>query len=380
MKKFVLPISLLLVLALLTMACNLSGLTGGGGEKPVATTVPSGEKPAATTAPSGEKPVATTAPSGEEPVATQAPTGEEEITYTPMEQLDWLNSYRTRVLFKWEALDEPKEESSLEMVSEYVKEPSAWHFIMNSTGISEGNIGGAIEYIQIGDQVWMRMGTEEAGWMQVSSKEESAFGKETFDSMGEGFVKDLEGARRVLPDENVNGVLCRHYAFDETMLMGMAAMGDVTKANGDVWLSAEDGFTVKYILNAEGQGLNLMGTTEDRPGRVTMEYEVYDINADIVIEPPAGVGLPEDIPLMADAKVDAVMGGLIMCSTTSSVEDVVAFYQTEMPANGWTENTDAAYSMEGVAGLEFTKEGRKASLMISYDEENKKTNIMITVE
>ncbi|MCR4407853.1 MAG: hypothetical protein NUW24_13205 [Anaerolineae bacterium] len=372
MKKFVLPISLLLVLALLTMACNLSGLTGGGGEKPVATTAPSGEKPVATTAPSGEKPVATQAPTGEEP-------GEEEITYTPVEQLDWLNSYRTRVLFKWETLDEPKEESSMDMVSEYVKEPSARHFIINSTGTSESDTG-TIEYIQIGNQVWMKMGTgEEAGWMQTSSEEEeAAFGEGLFDFAGENFVGELEGARRVLPDEEVNGVLCRHYTFDETMLMGAASWGELTKANGEVWLSAADGFTVKYTFNAEGQ--DLMGTTEDRPGRLTMEYEMYDINADIVIEPPAGVGLPEDIPLMADAKVDAVMGGLIMCSTTSSVEDVVAFYQAEMPANGWTENPDAAYSMEGVAGLEFTKEGRKASLMISYDEENKKTNIMITVE
>ena len=366
MKKFVLPISLLLVLALLTMACNLSGLTGGGGEKPVATTAPSGEKPVATTAPSGEKPVATQAPTGEEP-------GEEKLTYTPVEELDWLNSYRTRILIKWETLDEPKEESSMEMVSEFVKEPLARRFIMSGTGTSESDTG-SIAYIQIGDQVWMKMG-EEAGWMQVSSSEEEfAFGEGFAD---QDLLEGLEGARRVLPDEEMNGVLCRHYTFDETML-GAALWGELTKANGEVWISAADGFTVKYTLNAEGQ--DVVGMTEDRPGRVTMEYEVYDINADIVIEPPAGVGLPEDIPLMADAEVTMAMEGMVMYSTASSVEDVAAFYQAEMPANGWTEDTDAAYTMEGLAGLKFTKEGRAASLMISYDEENKKTNVMISLE
>jgi len=367
MKKTALPISLLLVLALLTMACNLSGLTGGGGEKPVATTAPSGEKPVATTAPSGEEPVATQAPTGEG-------TGEEEITYKPVEELGWLNSYRTRVLIKWETLDEPKEESSMEMVSEFVKEPPARRFIMSGTGTGEGDTGN-IEYIQIGDQTWMKMG-EEAGWMQVSTDEEAFTFGEGF--AGEDFVKDLEGARRVLPDEDMNGVLCRHYAFDETMLFGAAALGELTKANGEIWVSAADGFTVKYTFNAEGQ--DLMGTTEDRPGRVTMEYEVYDINANIVIEPPAGVGVPEDIPLMADAEVSVVMEGMIMYSTASSVEDVVAFYKAEMPANGWTEDPNAAYSMEGVAGLKFTKEDRAASFMISYDEENKKTNVMISLE
>jgi len=137
---------------------------------------------------------------------------------------------------------------------------------------------------------------------------------------------------------------------------------ELEKANGEVWISAKDGFTVKYTLDAEGKGL--MGKDKERPEHFSIEYEV----------------LPEDIPLMDDAKVDMAMEGMIMYSTASSVEDVVAFYEAQMPANGWTQNPDASFSMEGTSSLEFTKEGRTANLMITYDEDSQKTNVMITTE
>lgn len=379
MKKLALPISLLLVLTLFTLACNVGGLLGGG-EKPVATQPPAGEKPAATTVPSGEEPEATAVPSGEEPTAVPVES-EEEITYTSVEELDWINSYRSRIMMKWETLDEPKEEGSMEMLGEYVKDPAAQRFVMSSTGTAPEDTG-TMEYIQIGDTAWMNMGEEMGGWMQVSADEsDMIFGQGLFDFAEGDIPGGLEGARRV-GDETVNGIPCHHYVFDETMPLMAMGQGEpeLEKANGEIWISAKDGFTVKYTLDAEGKGL--IGEEEDRPEHLSMEYEIYDINADIVIEPPSGAetGLPEDIPLMSDAQVEMAMEGFIIYSTASSVEDVVAFYQDQMPANGWTENTDSAYSMEGMAGLEFTKEGRTASLMITYDEESKKTNVMITTE
>ena len=374
MKKIVLPISLLLVLALFTMACNIGGLLGGG-EKPAATQAPSGEKPAATQAPSGEEPTATQAPSGEKPTAVS----EESISYTSLEQLEWINSYRSRIMIKWETLDEPKEEGSIEMLSEFVRDPAAQRIVMNSTGTGENAIG-SVEYIQIGDTAWMNMG-EESGWMQVSAEEsEMVFGQGFFDFAEEDFLNEIEGARRV-GDETVNGIPCRHYVFDETSLFAGAwgAWGELDKVNGEVWISAKDGFTVKYTLDAEGKGL--MGEGE-RSEHLSVVFEVYDINANIVIEPPsdAETGMPEDIPLMPDAKVDMAMGGMMMYTTASSVEDVVAFYEAQMPTNGWTQDPDAGFSMEGMASLGFTKEGRSVNLMISYDEENKKTSVMITIE
>jgi hypothetical protein len=371
MKKLALPISLLVVLALFTMACDLGGLLGGS-QQPTAAVPPSGEEPTATIVPSGGEPVATQAPTSEE-------TGEEGFSYTSIAELDWLNSYRTSFQMSWETLDEPTEGGSMEWMSEAVKDPPAQHFVMSSTGTGEGDIG-SIEYIQIGDQAWMRMGTEgEGGWMQTSTDEsESAFGEGFFDFAGEDFLEGIEGARRVLPDETVNGVLCRHYAFDETsMFMGTDVWGNVSQANGEVWISADQAFTVKFSLDAEGEGL--MGT-EDRPESFSMVYEIYDINADIVIEPPQDTGLPEDIPLMADAKVELAMEGTVMYSTASSVEDVVAFYQAEMPANGWTEDAESGFSMEGMASLSFTKDERRTDVMVTYDEENQQTSVMLTIQ
>lgn len=378
MKKHVLPISLLIILALFTMACNLGGLIGGGSDEPTATTPPGGE-PVATALP-GEA-SATPVPAGEEPTAVPGEPGEGEITYTPLEDLDWINSYRSRIMMQWETLDEPLEEVTFEIMSDFVKDPPAQRFVMNSSGTNEEDVG-TMEYIQIGDTAWMNMGEEMGGWMQTSAEgSDSMFEQGLFDFAEEDIQDTLAGARRV-EDETVNGIPCRHYVFDETMPLMTMEQGDMEleEATGDIWISAQYGFTVKYTVDAEGQGL--MGQNEGRPEHLLMEYEIYDINADIVIEPPSGAetGMPEDIPLMPDATVEMAMSGMIMYSTASSVEDVVAFYQAEMPANGWTESPDAGFSMEGMSSLEFTKEGRTANILVSYNEETSKTDVMITTE
>jgi hypothetical protein len=362
MKRIAIPISLLLILALFTLACSLGGVTGGQGETPAAATPPGGATPAATTPPSGDEPT---------------PVSGEEISHTSLGELGWINSYRYHFLMAWETLDEPKEANSMEMMWELVKDPAAQHFVMEGTGTTEEDFG-QVEYIQIGDTAWMNMG-DETGWMQMSAEESDFFEGGLFDLVGEAFLDEISGYSLV-GDETVNGILCHHYVFDEMSLLMAAEMelGEVEQVNGEVWVSADDGFTVKYTLEADGKGL--MGENEERPEHLSMMYELYDINADIVIEPPEGTGLPEDIPLMADAKVDMAMEGMLMYSTDSSVEDAVAFYQAEMPANGWTENPDAGFSMEGMASLEFAKDERTASLMISYDEDNQKTSVMISVE
>ena len=113
MKRIALPISLLLILALFTLACSLGGLTGGQGETPAATAPPGGATPAATTPPSGDEPT---------------PVSGAGISYTSLGELDWINSYRYRFLMAWETLDEPQESSSMEMMWELVKDPAAQHF------------------------------------------------------------------------------------------------------------------------------------------------------------------------------------------------------------------------------------------------------------
>jgi len=72
-----------------------------------------------------------------------------------------------------------------------------------------------------------------------------------------------------------------------------------------------------------------------------MKIDVTDINQPIVIEPPEGVEVPawpEDVPLMEGAtNVSSVVSGTGVNTYEIAVpcDQVVAFYDEEMPTNGW---------------------------------------------
>jgi hypothetical protein len=97
-----------------------------------------------------------------------------------------------------------------------------------------------------------------------------------------------------------------------------------------------------------------------------------------VIEPPADCQTAAaDIPLMADARDKASFGEMQTYTSDSSVEAVRAFYEAEMPANGW-QLSGEPMSMEGFVTLDFTKDGRTAQLVLTYDAEARATSVMIT--
>jgi hypothetical protein len=110
-------------------------------------------------------------------------------------------------------------------------------------------------------------------------------------------------------------------------------------------------------------------------------YELTDINQPITIQPPANCsGAAEDIPVMADAQDQAAMGDMTTYSSPSTFEDVVAFYEKEMKAMGWTETEGAGMSIEGMSTKSYTKDGRTVQIMISGDSSGGKTTVMITEE
>ena len=61
----------------------------------------------------------------------------------------------------------------------------------------------------------------------------------------------------------------------------------------------------------------------------------------------------------------------------SAFADVVQFYKTEMPNNGWQPSGEPT-EMEGVAMLDYSKDNRKAQVMITFDQEKQKVSVIIT--
>lgn len=113
-----------------------------------------------------------------------------------------------------------------------------------------------------------------------------------------------------------------------------------------------------------------------------ISFTITDVNQKFTIDIPAEAKqsstLPEDLPIPADAEGVSQMFGMIVFSSVSTPQQLNDFYKTEMPKNGWTEESSAEFS--GTFTIEFSKEARTASFMISPDTSTGKTQVLITIK
>lgn len=340
-------IGLFLVLTLLlglTLGCGLSGLTGGEEQDAPA---PVEEVEEAEEVEDIEE--------AEAPEEVEAPEEEEDFSFSSVTSgLERLDSYRgyMRMAFESDASSE-SDQWTMEMDIEYVREPFAQRIAIYGGGIAGVGEGG-MESVQIGDQQYAVFGDQ---CVSTSADTDEAMDTEIFEL--DDVMGGLDNARRVLPDETANGILCRHYVFDETAV----AWATLTQAEGEAWIAVDGGYVVKYTLVAEGTD-----PTSQQEGHVEWEYELLDVNVPITIEPPAGC---EDVesafPIMPDATNTSTFGGMVTYESSSSFEDVQAFYQEQMPAEGWSE-TDDSFITTGTAMLNYTQGDQTATVTITGED------------
>ncbi len=346
-RRLRLFLSLTLLLGL-TLGC---GLGGGGKETPPPAEAPSGgeEASAPTEAPSGEE--TSEAPGGGVETEEEKEEEEELSLSSVTSGLQALDSYRSHFKMTFDGTTGGDAgQWVFEMDIEYVREPFAQHIVIRG-----GDTGEALESTQIGDQQYVVFG--EGQCISSSADEGDAMDAEIFEP--DDVIGGLENARRVRPDERVNGILCRHYTFDET---GVAWAG-FAHAEGEVWVAVEGDYVVKYTMQADGKN----PTTGDE-GHIEWEYEVRDVNKPIAIEPPPGCEAAEsEFPIMPDATDMTTMGGMVMYTSASSFDDVLAFYQEQMPANGWSDTGDVSVASD-TAMLSYTKDGRTATITLTSED------------
>jgi len=341
--RTLIPLSLLLGL---TLAC---GLSGGGEESPPPIEAPSGaeEAPSPTEAPSGVEEV----PSPTEAPAGGGETEEEEISLSSVSSgLQSLDSYRGHFEMTFDGTAEGEAEHwAHEMDVEYVREPFAQRIVMGGTEAMEG-----LEMVQIGDEQYIVFGDQ---CIRTSVGEGEDMGEEILDP--DDIIGGLENARRVRPDERVNDILCRHYAFDETSVI----WAGFTHAEGEVWVAVDGDYVVRYTLEADGKD-----PAAGDEGHIEWEYEIRDVNVPITIEPPSGCEAAEsEFPMMPDASDLTTMSGMTMYTSASSFDDVLAFYQEQMPANGWSDEGDAFITSD-TAMLSYAQEERTATVTLTGED------------
>ncbi len=146
-----------------------------------------------------------------------------------------------------------------------------------------------------------------------------------------------------------------------------------------MWVADPGNYVVKYTFQATGSD-KFFGSSNSE-GTIKWDYEVTEVNQPIMIQPPENCGgAAEDIPMMSDAQDQAAMGGMSTYSTPSKFAEVVAFYEKEMKARGWTETEGSGMSTEGMSMKSFTKDGRTVQVVITEDTSSGKTSVMITEE
>lgn len=325
MNKLLKSLLPLIVLIGLTLGCGL----GGGEGAPSPTEPPSGEE-------------------GESPDVEETEEGEQASLSSITSGLQNLDSYRTYFEMTFEGTtDSGAEQWVFEMNTEYVRDPFAQRILFQSDDAQ-----GSFEIIQIGDQQYILFGDGQC--MSSSIGEEDVMDMEIFDP--EEVIGGLDNLNRVLPDETVNGILCRHYTFDESSIFWTG----LSYVEGEVWIAVDGDYVVRYVMQAEG-----IDPTSQQEGYIEWEYEVRDVNTSITIEPPPSCEAAEsDFPIMPDATNMTTMGGMVMYESASSFDDVLAFYQEQMPANGWSDTGDS-FSSPGSAILSYTQEGSTATVTLA---------------
>ncbi len=373
MKKLIPVVVVIMIAALVLSACGGGPAPSGGAQ---AAPTEASQKPASKpTDKPAEQPVQ---PPIEKPAAgkIEGATPEAIELANVSAGLNELNSYKAAFTMTFEGTEDGQPKTStMTFTEEFVKDPAAKRTTITGFGaMMGGNTGSAnpaessMQTIEVSGKQYSQIGTM---CTQVTA-ESGPQARAMFDPST--IIGGVHGGQRV-GNETINGVPAVHYKIDVT---GLETMGYVN-GSGDVWIAEPGNYVVKYTFEATGKDQFFGSATGE--GTIKWVYELTDINQPITIQPPADCGgAAEDIPVMADAQDQAAIGDMTTYSSPSKFEDVVAFYEKEMKAKGWTETEGSGMSIEGMSTKSYTKDGRTVQIMISAGSSGDKTTVMITEE
>jgi hypothetical protein len=316
------------------------------------------------------------------PEPTDTPETVEEFDLSSLASTTELSSYRSLMRITTVAeINGQEETQTIDFSVAYTSDPLAQHISMSGEAL--GAEGETVEMYLIEDTMYMKMGDQ---WLSMPASEED-IDTDAFIT-ADSLLEDLCGWKDKGREE-IDGIEVRHWAFtkedfDECMLLeDLESMGELTDAGGDLYVAEDGNYVVLMEMFYEGEDLDLdLGEEGDevKAQRMEIHYETSDVNEPFTIEAPAEAlesgALPEDLPMPDDAADVNNMFGMITFTSELGPEAVFAFYQEEMSNNGWTE--ESAEASPGFWMMEYSKDGRSASLMITEDDSGN-ASVMVTI-
>ncbi|GEM_PF-6285149 len=405
---------LMLVFVFLLAACGGGGGQdatmpdeyGGGAVEPEAQApAPTPTLPPAPPTPT-PAPTPTSAPSGTEGQAAEG-GGLLSFFFPTERKAEEIRDFRVRYTqrVKVEGEGVPEEFSAqyrdglvlMDMTMEVTTEPPASRTVVRGLyammgglatgGPGQGEEGGepVMEMIQIGNDVWFKMGEN---WTYFS-QEESTFDPESVLADFKEYA-GVEGWEQV-GTETVNGFETVHYRAS----LSADGLGEIVQSpladmmglmvteflpsdlrfegfTGDLYVT-EDELLVKAMYATTWRGTN----EEGQEVAVTSEfsYEIEGVNLGITVEPPEDMAEAEQVvPLPEGAKRTGAFGGIQSYTVSDmSLEEVMAFFEEALPANGFT--ITQTFTVPNGGMFQASKDGK--TYMISVDAQGGQVSISI---
>ena len=116
-------------------------------------------------------------------------------------------------------------------------------------------------------------------------------------------------------------------------------------------------------------------TAEEDPGAPDEEEPTEAVG-----EIPGSGDAPDDVPVFDGNNENFfATADVVTYLADAPYADVVAFYKTEMEANGWTYDATLSTEFGEIAALTYTKDSRTATVSILTDTTTKKTLVAVNI-
>ncbi len=375
-------------------ALVLGAACRGGGGAPTATIAPEATPaPAPVASPTAAPASATTLPSP--PTPTSETTGQQILSFLlPIDaQVGDIRDYRLRYVNRMTVEGEqlppniPAELLLWDFTMEAVIDPPATRTVMRSAYPGPGTSATpaaelGFEMIQIGDTAWIKSGDRWLPMTQMPPQDP----KRPLEDLAQLFARGPAWDR--VGTETVNGFATTHYRYESSspdaaiwasvfgtaMLASSVELTDVQvgSVTFDAYLTDDD-LLVRGIIRAVASG-RLGGN----PVTMTQEqtYDLEGVNLGITIEAPQVETRPVDVPLPEGATHKETLLGMTTYAVSGmSVDEVVAFYQEALPANGFTIGMSSTEPGQGGL-IEASKDGKTYYISIAL--ENGEVTITVT--
>lgn len=359
---------LILLLSLPALACGLFG-----GDDAEATAVPEAT-------PVVEEAVAeaTAVPQAEESPASEATSTdvpalpESALTLDTIDELPF-NSYHMTMALEITGKNASGEEVVQTMSSDFAfsNDPQIMNMIMSFSGIEDMAGSEKIEMAQIDGTSYMVI--PEMGCITTSGGdilEENPF---TSMMQPDQFLNDL-GNTKYEGDETINGIPTRHYSFDKLAMTG-TDLSEIDEADGHVYIAQDGDFLVRMVVDATGK-IDLFdeGMTEDGQMHIEINLTNVDVPVEAAIPEACAAedgsvgGVNSEFPLLEDASEVTSFAGVLSYQTALPVEDILAFYDDALAAEGWVKDEASSFVADGSGLISYTRDDETLSVTISPNE------------